>query len=230
MNETLLQFFCPGPSFYGIFDFAQLDFVFVHQDVKKVLGLDSRKASLSAQYALILPSELSFIQACEEYSGRFLFQLQPPHLRKAYKVNYAYRTRTTAGEIKLLFHQAITISMDVNNHIAQTFVVNSDVTHLFQDSPRTLSLVGLGDLSSYFNIDVMAAQSPDQISSSKNPLTKRQTQVLRLFAEGYTDKEIAQMLFLSEDTIRTHRNAIRARLACKNTTMAVALAIRNGWI
>jgi two-component system response regulator DegU len=76
----------------------------------------------------------------------------------------------------------------------------------------------------------MAAQSPDQIPSSKNPLTKRQTQVLRLFAEGYTDKEIADMLYLAEDTIRTHRNAIRARLECKNTTMAVAMAIRNGWI
>lgn len=230
LDQTLLHFFCPGPSFFGIFDFSKLDFDYIHEDVNKVLGLSPEEAKLSDQYALILPSELEFIQACEEYAGKFLFQLYPAQLRKQYKVNYAYRSRTTDGDIKLIFHQAITIRIDKNDHIAKTLVVNSDVTHLFQELPKTLSLVGLGDLPSYFNIEVMTEREPGQIVSSKNPLTRRQTQVLRLLAEGYTDREIAGMLYLAEDTIRTHRNAIRAKLGSKNTTMAVAMAIRNGWI
>lgn len=230
LDKTLLHFFCPGPSFFGIFDFTELDFIYIHEDVESILGLPPQEAHLSNQYDLLLPSELPFIHACEEYAGNFLYQLDPPKLRKKYKVNYAYQTRTTKGDVKLIFHQAITLRLDEQDRITRTLVVNSDVTQLLQDLPKSLSLVGLGDLPSYFNIPVGSANKTEKMNANQSPLTSRQTQVLRLLAEGYTDREIAPMLFLAEDTIRTHRNDIRSKLQCRNTTMAVAKAIRNGWI
>lgn len=48
-------------------------------------------------------------------------------------------------------------------------------------------------------------------------LTKREIELLRLFAKGFTNEAIAQQLFISEDTVATHRKNIKRKLACKTT-------------
>ena len=61
-------------------------------------------------------------------------------------------------------------------------------------------------------------------------LTKRQLQVLGYLAEGYTVPEIAEILVISKDTVRTHRNNIRVKLECRNSAHVVSKAIRIGLI
>lgn len=61
-------------------------------------------------------------------------------------------------------------------------------------------------------------------------LSKRELEVLKFLAEGFTVKEIAQKFFLSEHTVRTHRNRIREKMNCKNTAQMVAVGIRAGWL
>ena len=59
-------------------------------------------------------------------------------------------------------------------------------------------------------------------------LTPREFQCLRLISEGLNNKEIAERLFLSPETINTHAKSIRQKLDCKNITEAVAKALRRG--
>lgn len=229
LDSMLRQIFCPGPTFFCIFDFSLLDFQYVHPDVEKIIGLPSTEAGLQAQYALIEEKELPFIFACEEYAGKFLHESTPPAQRKNYKVSYTYRTKTTWGDTKLIFHQAVAISTDENHKIAKTLSVNSDVTGLFEDFQQKLSLIGMNGLPSFYDID-LSGKKTNLPNTHVNPLSCRQTEVLGLLAEGLTDKEIGAALFVSDATVRTHRRDIREKLNCKNTTMAVAIAIRNGWI
>ncbi len=63
-----------------------------------------------------------------------------------------------------------------------------------------------------------------------NTLTKREREVLKLIAEGHTNKEIAQMLFLSVKTIESHRTNIMEKLDAHKTAELVRCAIRNGLI
>lgn len=58
-------------------------------------------------------------------------------------------------------------------------------------------------------------------------LSKREIEVLRLFAEGYTNQEIADKLFISIRTVESHKNHIMARLELKTTVDLVKFAIRN---
>ena len=62
------------------------------------------------------------------------------------------------------------------------------------------------------------------------PLTRRETQILNYVAEGNTNKQIADILGISEQTIKSHVSAILRKLNANDRAHAVALAMRNGLI
>ena len=59
-------------------------------------------------------------------------------------------------------------------------------------------------------------------------LSQRQVQVLRLIAEGYSNKQIAAKLRLSIKTIETHRIQVMRRVGIRGTAGLVRYAIRIG--
>jgi len=60
------------------------------------------------------------------------------------------------------------------------------------------------------------------------PLTKRETEVLKLIAEEYSNPEIAKELFISIRTVDTHRRNLLEKLQAKNTAGLVKYAIKHG--
>ncbi len=56
------------------------------------------------------------------------------------------------------------------------------------------------------------------------PLSAREIEVLHLLAEGLTNREIAQRLYLSPNTVRVHTSHIYGKLGVHNRTQAVAKA------
>jgi len=66
--------------------------------------------------------------------------------------------------------------------------------------------------------------------SSGSPLTTREAEILRLIADGNTNREIAVQLHLSENTIKTHVARILEKLETSSRAEAVALARARGWI
>jgi DNA-binding NarL/FixJ family response regulator len=61
-------------------------------------------------------------------------------------------------------------------------------------------------------------------------LTPRETQTLKYVAEGYSNKQIARALYVSEQTIKNHVSAVQHKLGANNRTHAVVLALRRGCI
>ena len=62
------------------------------------------------------------------------------------------------------------------------------------------------------------------------PLTPREMDVLRLLAQGQSNKEIARTLHLVEETVKDHVRHILAKLGVKSRTQAVLAAIRLGMV
>lgn len=58
-------------------------------------------------------------------------------------------------------------------------------------------------------------------------LTKREIEVLTKMADGYTQKQIADLLFVSQNTINTHRQNIYGKLNVHTGVHAVATALRR---
>jgi DNA-binding NarL/FixJ family response regulator len=63
---------------------------------------------------------------------------------------------------------------------------------------------------------------------NEDNLTQREIEVLRLVADGNSNKEIAQLLFISDDTVKMHVRNILAKLRANDRTQAVTTALRRG--
>ncbi len=63
---------------------------------------------------------------------------------------------------------------------------------------------------------------------SEQTLSPRQLQILRLAADGKRGAEIAREMHIDLTTVKTHSRTGRERLGARNTTQAVAIAIRRG--
>jgi DNA-binding NarL/FixJ family response regulator len=62
------------------------------------------------------------------------------------------------------------------------------------------------------------------------PLTAREQEVLKLIAEAHTNKEIAEVLHLSEKTVESHRGNLLRKLGMRDRVELVRYAIRRGLI
>jgi DNA-binding NarL/FixJ family response regulator len=63
-----------------------------------------------------------------------------------------------------------------------------------------------------------------------SPLSPRELQVLELVANRQTNKEIATLLDISNQTVKNHISSILRKLAVNDRTQAVVYAVRQGWI
>ncbi len=59
------------------------------------------------------------------------------------------------------------------------------------------------------------------------PLTKRETQILKLIAEGYSNTQIGKLLEISHRTVDTHRTNIRNKLGVSGLAGMIRYALQN---
>ncbi len=80
----------------------------------------------------------------------------------------------------------------------------------------------------YLSFDAgQSLKSDTQQQNAIPPLTKREKEVLIHIAEGLTNPQIAEKLFISIDTVDTHRKNLHAKLNVKNTAMLIRFAVEN---
>lgn len=62
---------------------------------------------------------------------------------------------------------------------------------------------------------------------AKHTLTDREIEILRLIATSKSNREIAEALFISENTVKTHRRNLKKKLGAGNTADLVKFAFKN---
>jgi DNA-binding NarL/FixJ family response regulator len=80
-------------------------------------------------------------------------------------------------------------------------------------------LKGLGKIRTEFS----SLEQPD-------PLTERETEILRLMAGGYSNKEIANALNVAEGTVKNHVSNVLSKMGVRDRTRAVLKAFENNVI
>jgi two-component system response regulator DevR len=100
------------------------------------------------------------------------------------------------------------------------------------DLVRAIESVGRGDslldptLTQRVFARVREAQRKDE-QSAFSQLTEQEMRVVGLVAEGKTNREIAQQLFLGEGTVRNYVSSILSKLALTNRAEAAAYAVQH---
>jgi DNA-binding NarL/FixJ family response regulator len=67
-------------------------------------------------------------------------------------------------------------------------------------------------------------------SASQMPLSVREVEVLDCVAQGLSNKEIAEALFITEQTVKNHMTSVLRKLEVTDRVQAVLFAVKNGWI
>ena len=65
-------------------------------------------------------------------------------------------------------------------------------------------------------------------SGSAGLLTERETEIIKLIAEGFSNKEIGAKLFISHRTVDTHRTNLMKKIEVENIAGLISYAIKNG--
>lgn len=72
-----------------------------------------------------------------------------------------------------------------------------------------------------------ASTSPNLSETLENPLTKREQEILALVANGKSNQEIAENLYITPGTVRVHVHAILQKLEVRDRTQAAIMAIQK---
>ncbi len=121
------------------------------------------------------------------------------------------------------FNQGLYIKKMMENGASGYILKNSSKEELIQ----AIHAVHKGHI--FFSGEVgMALKEYEKSSVNELPLlTPREKEVLVLIAEGFTNPQIAEKIFLSSFTVDSHRKNILAKLGAKNTASLVRLAVEN---
>lgn len=76
-------------------------------------------------------------------------------------------------------------------------------------------------------VDILSDNSIDENGCAGISLSEREIEIIKLIADGLTNKEIADKLYLSTHTVNTHRKNIMSKLGIKNTAGIVIYAVKE---
>ena len=113
-------------------------------------------------------------------------------------------------------------------------IENGASGYLLKNSGRHEIIQALRDVASgktYLSFEAGQALKALKSKNSEQPLlTKREKEILGLITEGLTNTQIAERLFISIDTVDSHRKNLYSKLNVRNTVMLMRYAIDNNLI
>jgi two-component system nitrate/nitrite response regulator NarL len=129
----------------------------------------------------------------------------------------------------LSMHNSITIVKDALNAEADGYMLKNTGQDEFIKAIERV----LGD-GTYFSQDILPIIlnlfQKEKKETLKNALSQREKEVLELIVQEYTSREIAEKLFISKQTVDTHRINIMQKTDCKTLVGLIKYAIQSGYI
>lgn len=107
-------------------------------------------------------------------------------------------------------------------------VVDRDLVEACRATMRGEPFVYPGAVKALIRDYVDRVQSGEE--PSRDPLSRRESEVIKLIAEGHTSKEIAALLVISEKTVERHRANVLMKLGLRNRVDLTRYAIRRGLV
>jgi len=107
-------------------------------------------------------------------------------------------------------------------------VADRELVEAVRATMRGEPFIHSGALKALIRRQLERTESRDQPAA--DPLTPRESEVVKLVAEGYTSKEIGAVLHIAEKTVERHRENILAKLGMRDRVELTRYAIRRGLV
>ena len=225
-NPTLHRFLNLGACLTWIIDMRTLQYIFISSNVKQVLGYDaqqfmSRGVPFVAQ--IMHPDDLPQTSKLMKLIWDFLLSLPVPQ-RQKYRFSGDYRIVKPDGTCVRLLEQNTILQLDKKGNITHLLGTGSDITHWKKNDDLLASVISLENNTCFF------CSPEDTCLNAQTTLSKRELEILKLIAEGYNSKLIADKLYISFHTVNTHRQHIIEKTKTRNAGGLIQFAICHGLI
>ena len=214
-------------SSISIFDVYKKDHLFLSRGFEKQLGWNIEEAETEGhQYidSRVHPDDLIDLLESGIYYLRLAFFEVPKKEWKHYKVISDYRVINAAGEYVRVIEQHLCLELDKHGNVWL------DLSILDLNPYQDLNAPFRSRLINFKSGELFEYQSQNTNTTEKPELSKREKQVLKLVAGGMASKQIADELFISVNTVNTHRQRIIEKLSVSNTAEAIRYALEVGWL
>ena len=134
-------------------------------------------------------------------------------------------------EVKKLYLSVLVLGLSTFNQqvIIQNMIANGASGYVMKNATKEELLEAINTIikgKNYFSFEVAIALRKTKENSPL--ITRREREVLQLIAEGLTNAEISEKLFISIPTVNTHRKSLLEKFEVKNTATLISKAIKNG--
>lgn len=233
LNEYLRVFHSFDRYFYSVADISSLKVIEAGGPIEQCIGY-SREDVINKGYRLMLKvhhlqDTIRSARGGSRYF-KYLYQQQPHH-RPYIKVNRTLDLFCKDGRKIHVLAQSIPVLF--NDLMEPIYMLNifSDITDIKPERRYTHYIIDNSNPEESKRIDLF---NNDELSSyqldNALPISPAERRVIALIAEGKTSNEIAEELFLSAHTVKTHRKNMLEKLGCDNTAQLIKKAVISGWI
>ena len=223
-SNRLVHFFQPGDFYYYLFNISTAEFEYISPGIEKVLGYRSDEVTLEFLFDKFHPEDQKIYVNYENEVGRFLKTLSKERIFK-YKARMDFRMRRADGSYARILHQAMIFDLNEDGNCLRSFGVHTDISYLNIVGKPTLSFIGFDGEPSYTDVKIV-----EELIPIKEVLSKREKEILLLIMDGMQNKEIADHLHISKETVDRHRQNMLEKTDCKNSSELIARAIKGGWV
>lgn len=216
-----------GPLAVLAADLVSHRFSYVGGNIKGLLGYDRERFDrdgLPFYASLNHPDDESALAHLWSDLMSHTSRLRPDQ-RTSLQWTFSRRMRHADGSYRtLLVHQKPLAWDNQSGALVSNVGILTDITPI-QESSRPVGWLRYVEGPGRWTQVDLARQSQNEVN-----LTLREKEVLRHVAQGYTSHDIATRLFISKETVDTHRKRILAKAQVKNTAELVRLATRLGLV
>jgi DNA-binding NarL/FixJ family response regulator len=127
--------------------------------------------------------------------------------------------------------EVLIFTMHCNETLIQELLQAGARGYLLKSDARRYLVGAIESLAAhkpFFTASVAADSFLKKPSHPRSMLTSREHSVVQLIAEGYTNKQIANVLNISPKTVETHRATVMRKLTLSSSASLVRYAVRNG--
>jgi DNA-binding CsgD family transcriptional regulator len=195
LNELMEE----NDQFFSVRNMSLIQYVFTSEGCKKLLGVEPGDVNSGLFLNSVHPDDFDRLGSGKVRMMKVTEKIYTAKAGNAL-MSYSLRIRNSEGVYKHLLGQSYFFHSDIPRKTVFMIQVVTDVSWCKKVNK---------DGHYYYGDDISLFKFPDENLLSKGSvLSKREIEIVKLIAEGLSSKEIAQKVFLSVNTVNTHRNNI----------------------
>jgi DNA-binding CsgD family transcriptional regulator len=212
-------------SSYEIFDICKKKHICFSPKFGAMLGFTSDELKIDDEINYddrIHPDDIVSLYKVGNYFFKMGLEIDKNEVTN-FKLISDFRIRNKNEDYIRIIKQYIPIELDKRGNIWLSLGIINPSPDQDITKPHRSKLVNhaTGEIF-YFKEDT-------ELNVIKSPLSERELQILEMISLGYSSKIIADKLFISTNTVNTHRQNIIEKLGVNNSFEAVSIAFENQW-